>query len=84
MSNQKEGVKMVQIVFGYVLPIMIALTFVSFLWAWMLTAVKPPQKSEENCISGPVHPDLKYLDSGPEGVRKNIFDKIEPQTKSVG
>lgn len=68
----------------YALPIMIGLVFVSFLWAWMLTAVKPPQKSMEDRISGAVNPDWRSLDAGPEGVRRNIFEKIEPQTKSVG
>lgn len=68
---------MYRIVLEYGLPVMIGLVFVSFLWAWILTAVKPPQKSEDERITGRVNPDWRYLDAGPEGVRRNIFEKIE-------
>ena len=73
-----------EITLGYALPSMIVLAFVNFAWAWVLTAVKPPQKSEDNCISGRTNPDWSTLDAGPEGIRRNIFDQIEPQTKWVG
>ncbi len=72
------------IVLEYGLPVMIGLVFVGFLWAWIFTAVKPPQKLEDERISGLVNPDWKYLDAGPEGVRRNIFKKIERQRKAVG
>ncbi|MDC4223893.1 MAG: hypothetical protein MPW15_06600 [Candidatus Manganitrophus sp.] len=72
------------IVLEYGLPVMIALVFVGFLWAWVLTAVKPPQNLEDERITGTVNPDWKYLDAGPEGVRRNIFEKIERQRKAVG
>jgi hypothetical protein len=68
---------MYRIVLEYGLPVMIGLVFVSFLWSWILTAVKPPQKSEDERITGRVNPDWRYLDAGPEGVRRNIFEKIE-------
>ncbi|TAJ97855.1 MAG: hypothetical protein EPO39_19025 [Candidatus Manganitrophaceae bacterium] len=74
---------MVEFVLKYGIPVMIVLAFVGFLWAWMLTAVKPPQKSEESRLSGAVNPDWRTLDAGPEGVRRNIFEKIKPQTKSI-
>lgn len=72
------------IVLEYGLPVMIALVFFSFLWAWVLTSVKSPQKSENEWISGRVNPDWRTLDAGPEGVRRNIFVEVKPQTKTVG
>jgi len=72
------------IVLEYGFPVMIGLVFVGFLWAWILTAVKPPQKMEDEQITGAVNPEWKYLDAGPEGVRRNIFEKIERPRKAVG
>ncbi|TAK10195.1 MAG: hypothetical protein EPO39_00615 [Candidatus Manganitrophaceae bacterium] len=69
--------------FEFGLPTLIALAFVNFVWAWMLTAVKPPERSEDEPI--PVHPDWKYLEeAGPEGVRSNVTEEMKPQTQVVG
>jgi hypothetical protein len=68
----------------YGIPMMIGLVFVNFVGAWVLSAVEPPERFEREQISGWVNPDWRDLDAGPEGVRRNIFEKIEPHTKSVG
>lgn len=67
----------------YGIPIMIAMVFVSFLWAWILTAVKPPEGSEGKPVPDETGPDWKYLDAGPEGIRKNVIPEIRRQTKNV-
>lgn len=59
----------------YGIPMMIGLVFVNFVWAWVLTAVKPPEIPEDEHISGRVNPDWRTLDAGPEGVRKNIIER---------
>lgn len=75
---------MVEGLFEYGIPLMIGVVFVNFVWAWALSAVKSPEYLEEERISGRVNPDWRDLDAGPEGVRRNIFEKIEPQRKAVG
>lgn len=67
----------------YAIPISIAMAFVSFLWAWILTAVKPPESSEENPVQGKVDPRWRLLDAGPEGVIKNVTQEIQQKTKAV-
>jgi hypothetical protein len=65
----------------YAIPTMIAVAFVNFVWAWILTAVKPPCGPEKETIPDPIHPDWKHLDAGPEGVRKTIVQKMKPKIK---
>ncbi|MBI3802378.1 MAG: hypothetical protein HY282_01270 [Nitrospirae bacterium] len=66
----------------YVFPIMIAMILLSFGCAWVLTAVKSPESS-----GGKQHPaaesDWRFLDAGPEGVRKSVTQEIQTQTKMV-
>lgn len=69
----------------YGLPTLIALVFVNFVWAWMLTAVKPPEGSGEKRIPEEGNPDWKYLEEGaPGGARKNLAEEIKPQTRVAG
>lgn len=71
--------------FEYGLPTLIALAFVNFVWAWMLTAVKPPERLEDEPLPGEIHPDWRYLeDAGVEGTRKRVAEEITPQTNVVG
>lgn len=74
---------MIEGFFAYGIPMMIGLVFVNFVWAWVLTAVKPPEIPEGERISGKVNPDWRDLDGGPEGVRKNMIEKIKPRTNVV-
>jgi len=69
--------------FRYLIPIMIGLVFVSFAWALFLTAVKPPENSAEKQTARKESLDWKSLDAGPEGVVKNITQKIRPRTKTL-
>lgn len=75
---------MIELFFEDAIPFMIALVFAGFFWAWVLSAVKAPGRAEDHRISGRVNPDWRYLDAGPEGIRKGLFEKVKPQTKSVG
>lgn len=58
---------------SYSFPILIIVALVNFIWAWIPTAVKPPE-------GGEVDPEWKYLDAGPEGVRRSVAAEIKPQT----
>ena len=55
----------------YLFPISIVLVLVNFVWAWALTAVKPPDAPAARSET-----DWRYLDAGPEGVRKTIGQEI--------
>jgi hypothetical protein len=64
------------------LPTLIALVFVNFVWAWVVTAAKPPERSGNERIPDKADPDWKYLEEGgPDGVRKNVAEEIKPETK---
>ncbi|MBI3802748.1 MAG: hypothetical protein HY282_03205 [Nitrospirae bacterium] len=68
----------------YGLPILIVLTFVNFIWAWVLTAVKAPERSEEKRRAGEAGADRPYLEEGRSGgTRKSIAEKVYPKTKTV-
>jgi hypothetical protein len=67
----------------YAIPIMIAMVFVNFFWAWILTAAKPPKSPTGNQIPDTTEGGWRYFDAGPEGVRKNLGHEIQRQTKSV-
>lgn len=67
----------------YAIPAMIAMTFVSFIWAWIRTAVKPPESREEKPAPVMVLPQWKSFDAGPEGIRKSIMQGIRPRTKII-
>ena len=69
--------------FKYAIPVLIAVAFVNFAWAWILTAAKPPANSEENTRPDKINQDWKYLDTGPEGVKMTIPQKIKPKTKTT-
>jgi hypothetical protein len=69
--------------FRYAIPIMIAMAFVSFLWAWLLTAVKPPESLKETEAAGKTNLHWKHLDAVPEGIIQQITQKIQPRTKAL-
>ena len=62
-------------------PILIALIFVNFIWAFIVTAVKGPEPAGERPVSGRINQEWKDLDAGPEGNRKTIAEEIRPKTK---
>lgn len=68
--------------FRYVIPIMIGMVFVSFFWAFLLTAVKPPESPEEKQPAGKPTLEWKYLDAGPEGVLQPVTQEVRPRTKA--
>ncbi len=64
------------------IPMMIVLTLINFVWAWVLTAVTPPEERQEQLLSRPAPTDWRLLrDAGPEGVRKRVVDAMTSQTK---
>lgn len=65
---------MYKIFLDYSLPILIIVAVVNFIWAWIPTAVKPPEGSADL--------GLRYLDAGPEGVRKAVAVEIQKQIKA--
>jgi|GEM_PF-2363873 len=68
----------------YGFPILMGMVFASFTWAWILSAVKPPEVSEEKRNAGKVNLHWTYLDSGPEGTPIQNTREIQPQAKPVG
>jgi len=68
--------------FRYAIPIMIGMVFVSFLWAWLLTAVKPPESPQEK-PAGAANLEWKYLDAAPEGFIQPLVQKVQPRTKAL-
>lgn len=64
-------------------PIMIAMALLSFACAWVLAAVKPPDDSGRKGVPDRLDPGWKYLDAGPEGVRKNVSEEVRTETKAV-
>jgi len=72
-----------EIFLRYGIPLFIALAFASFMWAWILTAVKPPEGLKDKPFPDPADPSWKYLDAGPEGVRRNVTQEIQRHTKRV-
>lgn len=66
------------------LPTLIALVFVNFVWAWVVTAATPPGRPEEKRVWDEGDLDrIELGDAGPEGVRKGINEEIQPKTKVV-
>lgn len=57
---------------NYSFPILIIVALLNFIWAWIPTAVRPPEESVAN-------PAWRYLE-GPEGVRRSVASEIKPQT----
>lgn len=67
------------------LPTLIALVFVNFVWAWVVSAATPPGRPEGERVSSEGDLDRMELgDAGPEGVRKGISEAIQPKTPVVG
>jgi hypothetical protein len=60
-------------VLNYLFPTLILLSCVSFVWAWVVTAVKAPKGSEETRIPDTLRQDWKYLEAvALEGARTSI------------
>lgn len=68
--------------FDLAIPILIVVVFVNFVWAWILTAVTPPQ-GPDPALRGTGDPDWRAFDAGPPGVRKPLMGKIKPKIKAV-
>lgn len=66
---------MYKIFLDYSLPILIVVAFVNFIWAWIPTAVKPPDGSADL--------EWGHLDAGPEGVRRTVAAEMKPQIKTA-
>ena len=73
---------MYKIFLDYSLPILTIMAFVNFFW-WIPTAVKPPEDSEDRPVPGSADPEWRFLDAGPEGVRKAVAAEIKPKIKTV-
>ena len=67
----------------YAIPFMIAMVFLGFILAWILSAPKPPESAVSKVVPGALYPRWNDLDSGPEGIRKNLAQEITRQAKSV-
>lgn len=72
----------------YGIPIMIAAAFVSFIWAFILTAVKSPEPLEENPIQSKIDPNWIYPVPEPKESELTLCERsesheIEPQTTAV-
>ncbi|MCG3117284.1 MAG: hypothetical protein LLH30_16570 [Candidatus Manganitrophus sp. SA1] len=72
----------------YGIPIMIAAAFVSFIWAFILTAVKSPEPLEENPIQSKTDPNRVYpmpalKESELAFCERSESHEIEPQTTAV-
>lgn len=68
---------------NYSFPILIIVALVNFIWAWIPTAVKPPEGSQEKRVLGAVIPEWRSLDGGSEGVRRSVAAEIKPQIKAA-
>lgn len=64
------------------IPVLIAAAYIHFVCASILTAVKPPQGSGEKREPA-IYPRWRYLDAGPEGIRKNLNLEFRPRSKPV-
>lgn len=83
-NTEKREEKMSQGFLEVGLPTLIALVFVNFVWAWVVTATKPPEGTEEERVWNEGDLDRIDLgDAGPEGIRKGISEEIQPKTKVV-
>lgn len=72
----------------YGIPIMIAAAFVSFIWAFILTAVKSPGPLEEKPIQSKtdlnrVYPMPALKESESAFCERSESHEIEPQTTAV-
>lgn len=72
----------------YGIPIMIAAAFVSFIWAFILTAVKSPGPLEEKPIQSKTDPKWVYpmpalKESESAFCERSESHEIEPQTTAV-
>jgi hypothetical protein len=67
----------------YAIPTLIVISFVNFIWAWILTAVKSPTRVVEENLPGGIGQDWKYMDTGPEGVKLTIPQKVKPKIKTT-
>jgi hypothetical protein len=73
---------MYEIFLEYGLPTLIALVFVDFVLAWMLSLTDSDEISEERHIPGKVDPEWKHLDEmEPSEVGELFAREIEPRTK---
>jgi hypothetical protein len=61
----------------YTIPISIAIVYVNFIWAWIVSAVKPPSSLEDRTLSAQINQNWKYMDTGPEGIKTTIPQKIK-------
>ena len=76
-----KGEPMYEALLKYAIPTMILIALVNFIWAWILSAVKPPAGSEEKTLPVPVNQEWTSLDAGPEGIRTMIPQRIKPKIK---
>lgn len=67
----------------YAIPMLIVLTMINFIWALILTAIKPPGVLDDKRMPGHVDPDWKYLDAGPIGIRKSVGQEVHPSEESA-
>jgi hypothetical protein len=73
---------MYEVFLDYGLPTLIALVFVNFIWAWILSLMNPDEVSEEIRIRDKVSPEWKHLDeTSPSKVGDAFAREIKPRTK---
>lgn len=69
--------------FSYGIPIVIAVIFIYFVWAWILMTVKPPKETNEEWAGVKLYPRWNHLEAEHQGIRKRVAQEVEQKRKAA-
>lgn len=69
--------------FSFGIPIVIAVFFIYFLWAWILMTVKPPKETTDEWAGVKLYPRWNHLEAEPQGIQKRVAQEVEQKRKAA-